>query len=188
LKSLAKKLNGNRIWTKDFTFLIISLLLISCANYYFASSMAIYAKIISDSGTYAGLITASFYVGSVGMRLVNGTLVQKHGTHKLMLISAVLCLAACFAHNFAGIIIVLLLFRVLHGAGYSIFSTASGTAASYMVPKNRIGEGMGYFTLGNVLAMAVDPSIALAIVFQNTLSQFHYFFDTALPEKETIWI
>lgn len=158
---------------------MISTLLISCANYYFASSMAVYAKIISSSGTYAGLITASFYVGSVGMRLVNGTLVQKHGAHKLMLISAGLCLAACFAHNFASIIIVLLLFRVLHGAGYSIFSTASGTAASYMVPQSRIGEGMGYFTLGNVLAMAVGPSIALAIVSKNTISQFHYLFDTA---------
>lgn len=179
MKSLAKELSDNKIWTKNFTFLIISLLLISCANYYFASSMAIYAKIISSSGTYAGLITASFYVGSVGMRLVNGTLVQKCGAHKLILISAGLCLAACFAHNFAGIIIVLLIFRILHGVGYSIFSTASGTAASYMVPKNRIGEGMGYFTLGNVLAMAVGPSIALAIVSANTLSQFHYLFDTA---------
>lgn len=38
---------------------------------------------------------------------------------------------------------------------------------------------MGYFTHGNVLAMTVDPSIALAIVSENTLSQFHHLFDTA---------
>lgn len=141
--------------------------------------MAIYAKIISNSGTYIDLITSSFYIGSVGMRLANGTLVQKYGAHKLMLIGSVLCIIACFAHNFAGTIIALIFFRVLHGAGYSIFSTASGTAASYMVPQSRISEGMGYFTLGNVLAMALGPSMALTIVSNNTITQFHYIFNIA---------
>ena len=64
-----------KIWTRDFTFLMIGLLLISCANYFFASSIAVYAKLISSSGVYAGLLTSSFYFGSVAMRLVNGTLV-----------------------------------------------------------------------------------------------------------------
>lgn len=170
------KLCKNKIWTKNFTFLIISLLLISCANYYFASSMAIYAKFLSNSGVYSGLITASFYIGSVGMRLVNGILVQKYGAHRLMLISAGLCVTACFAHNFASAIMLLLILRVLHGVGYSVFTTASGTAASYMVPQNRLGEGMGYFTIGNVLAMALGPSIALTIISDNTITQFHYLF------------
>lgn len=178
-KKLAIILNKNRIWTKDFILLVISTLLIFCANFHFSTSIAIYAKLISNSGTYPGLITASFYIGAVGMRLVNGTLVQKYGCRKLMLISAGLCTIACFAHNFAGIIITLLLIRVLHGASSSIFSTASGTAVSYIVPKNRIGEGMGYFLLGPVLAMGIGPSIALTIISEDTVSQFHQLFNTA---------
>ena len=79
-----------RIWTRDFTLLMVGLLLISGANYFFASSIAVYAKLISSSGVYAGLLTSSFYFGSVAMRLINGTLVQKYGARKLMLIGAVL--------------------------------------------------------------------------------------------------
>jgi MFS family permease len=169
----------NKIWTKDFTFLMIGLLFVSCANYFFASSIAVYAQLISSSAAYAGILTASFYFGSVGMRLVNGTLVQKYGSKPLMLAGALLCFAACFAHNIAGAVSVLVIFRVLHGMGYSIFSTASGTAASYLVPRERLSEGMGYYTIGNVLAMAAGPSVALAIVSKGTVSEFHCLFTTA---------
>ena len=113
------------------------------------------------------------------MRLVNGTLVQKYGARRLMLIGAVLCFSACLAHNFAGTILVLVIFRIIHGIGYSVFSTASGTAASYIVPPKRIAEGMGYYTIGNVLAMALGPAIALAIVSEESRVQFHHLFSIA---------
>ena len=156
--------------------LMIGLLLISCANYFFASSIAVYAKLISSSGIYAGMLTSSFYFGSVAMRLINGTLVQKYGARRLMLLGAVLCFAACAAHNFIGTILVLVIFRILHGIGYSVFSTASGTAASYIVPPKRIAEGMGYYTIGNVLAMALGPAAALAVVSEESIRQFHHLF------------
>ena len=173
------KVGKKSIWSKDISLLIICLLGVACANYYFASSMALYAKMISGSVAYAGIITAAFYFGSVGMRFVNGLLVQKYGSHILMLISSALCAAICFLHNFAGVIAVLVVLRLVHGIGYSVFSTASGTAASYMVPNERLGEGMGYYAIGNVLAMAVGPSIALTIVSDGSLSRFHILFNVA---------
>lgn len=168
-----------RIWTRDFTFLMVSLLLVSCANYFFASSIAIYARAITDSVAFAGMVTSAFYFGSVGMRLVNGTLVQRHGSRPLMVIGAAACALACLANNAAASIGVLLALRVAHGVGYSVFSTASGTAASYLVPKGRIAEGMGYFTIGNVLAMAMGPAIALALVADGTVDEFHILFIVA---------
>ena len=76
---------SEKIWSKNFVLLMFSLLLVACANYYFASSIAIYAELISNSTLYAGLVTSAFYVSSVGIRLVNGVLVQKYGSHRLML-------------------------------------------------------------------------------------------------------
>ncbi len=172
-------MNEERIWTKDFTCLMTGLLLISCANYYFAASIAVYAGLIGHPGIWAGVLTASFYFGSVGMRFVNGLMVQKYGTHVLMLLSAALCMAACFAYDLTEAVLLLVLLRVAHGIGYSIYSTAGGTAASYLVPPKRIAEGMGYFTIGNVLAMAVGPSIALTIVSGNAVSEYHTLFTTA---------
>ena len=168
-------MTDERIWTRNFSFLMISLLLVACANYYLTSSIAVYAGLLGGSAAYTGLVTSSFYFGSVGMRLVNGLMVQKHGAHRMMLVGAALAAAACGVHLVAGKAL-LVLARVAHGIGFSIFSTASGTAASYMVPRRRMAEGMGYFTIGNVLAMAVGPALAMALVGDKTHGEFRLLF------------
>lgn len=168
-------MKNERIWSVDFTFLMISLLLVACANYALTSSIAVYGKAVGGSAAYVGLLTSAFYFGSVGMRLVNGLMVQRHGAHRMMLVGAVLGAAACGLHCFKGLAL-LLTARIAHGVGFSIFSTASGTAASYLVPRRRMAEGMGYFTIGNVLAMAVGPAFAMAIVTRRTPSEFRLLF------------
>ena len=155
---------------------MLSLLFVASSNYYFASSIAIYAELISKTTLYAGLVTSAFYISSVGMRLVNGVLVQKYGAHRLMFLSAAVCAVACFAHCYASTIVLIVIFRLLHGAAYSMFNTASGTAASFLVPKSRLAEGIGYFAIGNVLALAFGPVLALSLIKDVTMSEFETLF------------
>ena len=169
-------MSSEKIWTPNFIFLMLSLLLVASSNYYFASSIALYAQLISNTGLYAGLVTAAFYVSSVGMRLVNGVLVQKYGSHRLMFLSAAVCAVACFAHRYAVTIALVVIFRLLHGAAYSMFNTASGTAASFLVPRSRLTEGIGYFAIGNVLALAFGPALALSLISDVTKAEFDELF------------
>lgn len=164
------------IWTKDFILIVVSLFLIACANYFFAASIAVYAEAIGIGPVEAGLIASAFYFSSVAMRTVNGVMVQRYGALRMMYISALLCAAICFAFRFVEIAVMLFILRILHGIGHSIFSTASGTAASYIVPQSRMSEGMGYYTFGNVLALAVGPMVALSISTESTLSDFQTLF------------
>jgi len=57
-----------------------------------------------------------------------------------------------------------------------MFNTASGTAASFLVPRERITEGIGYFAIGNVLALALGPAMALAIIGDFTRAEFNTLF------------
>lgn len=54
--------------------------------------------------------------------------------------------------------------RFIHGFGWGASSTASSTIASDVVPKSRLGEGMGYFGLTSTLAMAIAPALGLEIL------------------------
>lgn len=164
------------IFTKDFAFLVLSTMLIACASFDVMPCIAVYAKLFTHSGMYVGLATAAFFIGSVWARIIGGELVRIFGTRKLMQMGAGLCIVVCIAHSFAVSIALLIFLRILHGIGYSVFSTASGTATSYFVPKERISEGMGYYMLSSVLAMAIGPSLALAIISRGTASQFHLLF------------
>jgi predicted MFS family arabinose efflux permease len=62
--------------------------------------------------------------------------------------------------------------RALHGAGVCFYTTAGTTAAANVVPLARRSEGLGYYMLGNVVAMAIGPAIALAIVGGQTMADF----------------
>ena len=54
--------------------------------------------------------------------------------------------------------------RVLQGIGFSAATTASATAASDVLPLSRLGEGIGYYGLGQALAMSIGPALALFLV------------------------
>jgi MFS family permease len=54
--------------------------------------------------------------------------------------------------------------RILHGIGFGIHSTTSGAVIADIVPKSRLGEGLGYFGIYNTIAVATRrPGIALAL-------------------------
>lgn len=54
--------------------------------------------------------------------------------------------------------------RVIQGIGKGIGSVALASAVADVVPKNRMGEGIGYYGLGSTLSIALGPMIGLALV------------------------
>lgn len=59
---------------------------------------------------------------------------------------------------------VLVACRLLQGAGFSAATTAAATAASDILPESRLGEGLGYYGLGQALALSIGPAMALFLV------------------------
>ena len=53
--------------------------------------------------------------------------------------------------------------RVLHGALFGINGTANMALATEFIPDDHMGEGLGYYGLGQVLAQIVGPTIGIAI-------------------------
>ena len=43
-------------------------------------------------------------------------------------------------------------------------STATATMASDMLPAERLGEGIGYYSMGQAAAMALGPATAFALL------------------------
>ena len=68
------------------------------------------------------------------------------------------------AYNWVPGILTLLILRFVHGFGWGASSTASSTIASDIIPKSRLGEGMGYFGLTTTLSMAIAPALGLSIM------------------------
>lgn len=58
-------------------------------------------------------------------------------------------------------VVLLLILRLVHGLGFGIAATASGTLAGAIVPSSRRGEGIGYYALSVTLSSAVGPFLSM---------------------------
>jgi MFS family permease len=71
--------------------------------------------------------------------------------------------ALCFAgYAFAQGILLFTALRFLHGFFFGASAVCSGTLISQVVPRTRVGEGLGWYGLGNTFAMCFGPLLALS--------------------------
>ena len=128
------------------------------------SGTSVYVALYGGTAAYAGVLAAVFSAAAAVVRLLSGPLIDGRGRRIVMLFGfAVLIVGTVgplFTHDVAPFVV----FRILQGAGFSAVTTASATAAADALPASRMGEGIGYYGLGQALSMSVGPALALALV------------------------
>jgi MFS family permease len=112
----------------------------------------------------AGLAAGLTVIGVLVTRAASGYLWGRFSSKQLMVagMAALVPLLAAYGID-AGIGFVLAL-RFMHGMAVGLISTVTNTAIVFVLPSARKGEGIGYFTLSNIVATAIGPFFGLLIV------------------------
>lgn len=113
------------------------------------------------SASIAGILSGIFIVGGFIARLWSGNNMKRLGAKKLLYIGTLIYFLLTFAYFFVHSVVLLLILRLVHGLGFGIAATASGTLAGAIVPSSRRGEGIGYYALSVTLSSAVGPFLSM---------------------------
>lgn len=153
-----------QLWSTTFVLVVVSTLCCFMVGQGLNSSTSVYVALYGGTAAYAGVLAAVFSGAAAVVRLLSGPLIDGRGRRIVMLFGfAVLIVGTVgplFTHDVAPFVV----FRILQGAGFSAVTTASATAAADALPASRMGEGIGYYGLGQALSMSVGPALALALV------------------------
>lgn len=153
-----------QLWSTTFVLVVVSTLCCFMVGQGLNSSTSVYVALYGGTAAYAGVLGAVFSGAAAVVRLLSGPLIDGRGRRIVMLVGfAVLIVGTVgplFTHDVAPFVV----FRILQGAGFSAVTTASATAAADALPASRMGEGIGYYGLGQALSMSVGPALALALV------------------------
>ncbi|MBM7587731.1 putative MFS family arabinose efflux permease [Bacillus pakistanensis] len=155
------------LWTKSFIMLMVGNLFVFMSFQMLIPTLPPYIKSIGASGLEIGLVTTLFSVGAVLSRPFIGYMLEYRTRKPLVLIGAIALLAITVIYPLSQIVVIFLLFRFVHGLAWGWSTTVNGTAAVDVVPKSRLGEGMGYYGLSVTLGMIVAPSLGIYL-FQIT--------------------
>lgn len=143
-------------------------ILVMAASFFFMFSVMLinplingYAKDLGASATFAGVIVGIMSVAAMFLRPIAGNLTDRVSKYRLSLIGGILIIVGVLGYALAPAASWLLLFRVVNGVGYVLCTVCMTTWLAVLVPREHVGEAMGFYGLMNALSMALAPALAI---------------------------
>ncbi|MBO6241765.1 MAG: MFS transporter [Butyrivibrio sp.] len=155
--------NDIRLWNRQFVVLLLINLAGSFSFYMIATTLSKYLVSIGISITFAGVIVGLFSLTSLICRPISGVIADRVNNKKLLRISYFLMCVGLLGFAITTNSQMLILFRILNGIGFAFSGTCQMSMAARMIPKKRMGEGIGYIGLGMVIGSAVAPGVGLVL-------------------------
>ncbi|MDO3412286.1 MFS transporter [Saccharibacillus sp. CPCC 101409] len=110
-----------------------------------------------------GLVTTVFVIAAVIFRPLTGKWLDEIDRKKLLVFSVSMFAVCSLFYLWVPSYALLLLLRFVHGISFGIAATTTSTVVLDLIPRERKGEGIGYFTLFMSLAMVFGPFVGLSV-------------------------
>lgn len=160
-----KKGNGdNKLWSTLFIVFCLTSLIVTTVLFMLNNVMSLYVNHIGGNTALSGVLMLCFSVAAVISRLGSGYVADKKGRFVVILTGELIFFGSVILCAFLPYLGALPVLRLVQGIGYAAVNTATAAAVADIIPKNRFGEGIGYYTLAMSLAMALGPTFGLYLI------------------------
>lgn len=152
-----------KLWNKHYILVLIINLLNAFSFYMVATILSKYLVGIGTTITMAGFIVGLFSITSLFCRPFSGIMADRLSNVTLLKWSNILMCVGLLGFMVTKNIPLLILFRIINGIGFAFGGTCQMALGARYIPKDQMGEGVGYLGLGMVVGSAVAPGVGLAI-------------------------
>ena len=152
------------IWTVKFILVIIMAMFSGLAAQLTYPLVARFSLTLNPDITLAGTIAGLMSLMSLFICPFAGLLSDRFSRKRILQVSSICYAAVLLMHALIRTIPGLIILRLLVGVFFSINSVTVVAFSTAFIPQSRIGEGLGYTALANVLAQAAGPAIGLKLV------------------------
>ncbi len=165
---------GDRLWTFPFVTVIGVAVFSFIAVQGLNSGTSVYLSLLGFPSTLAGIGVATFSLTAAVVRLASGVLVDRLGRARLMVIGDLVLVVGILGFSLSSHAAAFIFWRFVQGIGLGASTTIAATAATEILPHARLGEGIGYYGLGQALAFSIGPALALFLVATNPAENLYY--------------
>ena len=154
----------SRLWTPVFVSIVLLTLCCFIVGQGLNAGTSVYLAYRGETAALAGIGAAAFSAAAAASRIVFGPFADVRGRVIVITIGSVILLAGTAGAAVFSDLSLFVLWRLLQGAGFAAVTTAAATAAADVLPAERLGEGIGYYGLGQAIAMSIGPALAIFLV------------------------
>ncbi|MEK5023530.1 MFS transporter [Paenibacillus sp. FSL M7-1046] len=159
-----KKMSSEKLWSLPYVFLMVSNALLFMVFEMMLPTLPLFVRTIGGDAAQIGLVTGSFTLSAILVRIFAGVLATKINKKYLLIIGVAICTLTTGAYYLAPNVSILVAIRLVNGAGFGLASTYFATIVAEVIPKERRGEGIGYFGVGETVAISIGPMIGIMLL------------------------
>ena len=153
-----------RLWNRAFVSLMVVNFCSALSFYLLMVKITEYAIVTYGvSFSVAGTMVSAYVIAALFTRLFFGGKIDSWGVKRALLIGSAVNVGAMALYLVPMGFEALLVVRVVHGFGFAIMSGSAAAGAALVIPRERYGEGIGYFSMMQALATGVGPFVAILI-------------------------
>ncbi len=150
-----------KIWNPAFISVFIANMMMFLGQQMMNTLIAKYADYLGATPTLVGVVASAFAYTAILFKIIAAPALDTFNK-KYLLTSAILVIAtAFFGYSLSDSIPVMIACRLLQGAGMAFSATACLALASDALPADKMGTGIGYYSLAQAACMAIGPTIGL---------------------------
>lgn len=151
------------LWNSTFILLIAMTFFNGIAGMMTVPLVAKYALALGAELTLASTIAGLMSLVSLVICPFAGMLADKISRKGILIIGNLGYGICLLLHSVCTNIPFLIVMRLLTGVFFSVCSVTNIAFSSSFIPKERVGEGLGFISLASIVAQAIAPSIGLGI-------------------------
>ena len=151
------------LWNKDYTIVVLVNIFASIGFYLVQPTLPRYVTGLGVSLSAAGFISGMFSIVALFCRPFTGAVADRISPKKILMTALPMEAAAGICYGLIPSVPWLIFCRTVHAVGFAFVGTVIIVFGSSFIPRSRMGEGIGYLGMGNILGTAIGPGLGLSI-------------------------
>ncbi len=154
-----------KLWSRDFVAVCFSSFFLFMTFYILATTLPmVVTDELHGAAEQIGLVMTVFIISTVIFRPLTGKWMDERDRRKILFVALIIFMGCSVLYFGVKSMPLLLILRFIHGIGFGMATTATGAIAIELVPEERKGEGVGYYSLFMSLAMVLGPFLGLTVM------------------------
>lgn len=154
---------AKKIWNRQFVCIFMANALMYLGLYMVQTLVTKYADSLGATEQQVGLVASSFAITALLIKSVSGTIIDSFRKESVLRFALVFMVVAFAGFSISNSVQSIFVFRLFQGVAQAFTAATYLALATEFLPPDKIGAGIGIFTLAQASGQAIAPAVGLWI-------------------------
>lgn len=161
---MSRQIEPEKLWNRSYILILIMSVFSASASQMVTPLISKYAISLGAPLTLAATVSSLMSIIALFLRPVSGLCSDRYNRKRIIFIANIITSLCLVGYSMTADVTSLMAIRIAHGVVFSFSGVASMAFNTSFMPRERLGEGLGWMALSNIISSAIGPNLGMWIV------------------------